>query len=540
MKREQLWVFMATALPFGATQPAVAADHPSDTDIALVNRLTWGATATEVQRLRDMGDEAWLRAELHPTAADALPPRAQALIDALPNMRRSSLEMARDLATQVSAAKAAQPPAVAPTRIPPPPAPSTAMMVGEPAVASPPQVEAPAARTPQEVRNAFLGDALKQDQMRLILRDLYAPDQLREQMTAFWLNHFNVYTDKGEIRLFLKDYEDQAVRPHALGRFRDLLEATVRSPAMLQYLDNAQNAKGHINENYAREIMELHTMGVGSGYTQNDVQELARILTGVGVVNPNAPGADGKPLPPGAIRDGMLAFYPGRHDMGDKLFLGHAIKGSGYDEVRQALDILCAQPATATHVSRQLAQYFVAETPPPALVARMAARWAQTDGDIAEVLDLLFHSPEFRASLAHPLLKDPQHYVLSAIRMAYNDRVILNTQPVTNWLNRLAQPFFGHLTPDGYPLERGAWNGPGQIEQRFEIAQAIGAGAAGLFKGEAATEVAQPAFPVLQGALYYGGLDKRLSPATQAALAQATSPQDWNTLFLASPDFMGR
>jgi uncharacterized protein (DUF1800 family) len=226
--------------------------------------------------------------------------------------------------------------------------------------------------------------------------------------------------------------------------------------------------------------------------------------------------------------------------MGDKVLLGHAIKGSGYDEVRQALDILCAQPATAAHVSRQLAQFYVADSPPPSLVKRMVARWGETGGDIAELLNLLFHSPEFKASLAHPLLKDPQHYVLSAVRMAYDDRVIANTQPVTNWLNRLVQPFYGHLTPDGYPSERVAWNGPGQIEQRFEIAQAIGSGSAGLFKGEAPASVAQPAFPVLQGELYYGGLDQRLAPATRAALAQATSPQEWNVFFLASPDFMGR
>jgi hypothetical protein len=170
----------------------------------------------------------------------------------------------------------------------------------------------------------------------------------------------------------------------------------------------------------------------------------------------------------------------------------------------------------------------------------MAARWAQSGGDVAAVLDLLFHSAEFKASLAHPLLKDPQHYVISALRMAYGDRVVANVQPVSQWLNRLGQPFYGHLTPDGYPAERGAWNGPGQIEQRFEIAQTIGSGSAGLFKGEAPDVVAKPGFPVLQGALYYGGLDKRLSATTVAALAQAGSPQEWNIFFLASPDFMGR
>ena len=519
MIRKRFWLAMMNVAAVAAGQPAAAKDDAAAMDIALVNRLTWGATASEVRRIQAIGADNWLQAELHPPTGDHLPPNAQAMIDAMPISHHSTLAIARDLATQVNAAKLAQ----------------------QTTVASPPGTPLPpAARTPQEVRNAALADARKQEQARLILYDLYSADQLREQMTAFWLNHFNIYPDKGEIRLFLKDYRDEAVRPHALRHFRELLEATVRSPAMLQYLDNAQNAKGHINENYAREIMELHTMGVGSNYAQKDVQELARIFTGLGVVNPNAPDAAAQYLPAGGIRQGLFAFYPARHDMGDKLFLGHTIKGSGYGEVTQALDILCAEPATATHVSWQLAQYFVGDRPPAALVNRMAARWAQTGGDIAEVLNLLFHSPEFRTSLSHPLLKDPQHYVLSALRMAYDDRVILNTQPVVNWLNRLNQPFYGHLTPDGYPLETSAWNGPGQIEQRFEIAQAIGSASAGLFKGEAASAIAQPAFPVLQGALYYGGLNTRLSPATQAALAQATSPQEWNLYFLASPEFMGR
>jgi len=536
MKRKLFWLVMVSVAALA--QPAAASDSDTVADIALVNRLTWGATATEMQRLHAMGTESWLQSELHPPAADRLPARAQAMIDALPILHHSSLEMTRDLASQVNVAKLAQQAAdpmaqsINPQSMP-------IISGGEIAAGLAPAAVAPR-RTPQDIRNAVLTDARKQVQTRLILRDLYSADQLREQMTAFWLNHFSVYADKGEIRLLLKDYEDEAIRPHALGHFRDLLEATLRSPTMLHYLDNAQNAKAHINENYAREIMELHTMGVGSGYSQKDVQELARILSGVGVVNPNAPERENQRQPQGAIRDGLFAFYPARHDMEDKLFLGHVIKGSGYGEVSQALDILCAQPATATHVSRQLAQYFVADRPPAALVARMAARWAQTGGDIAEVLNLLFHSNEFRASLAHPLLKDPQHYVLSAVRMAYDDRVIANTQPVANWLNRLNQPFYGHLTPDGYPLETSAWNGPGQIEQRFEVAQAIGSTSAGLFTGEAASAAAQPAFPILQGALYYGGLDRRLSAATQAALAQATSPQEWNLFFLASPEFMGR
>ncbi len=175
------------------------------------------------------------------------------------------------------------------------------------------------------------------------------------------------------------DYEDQAIRPHALGKFRDLLEATLRHPAMLRYLDNDQNAAGHINENYAREIMELHTMGVGSGYTQKDVQELARILTGVGI-RPEARAAEAQARNGSSSTSatGLFEFNPNRHDFGDKVFLGHTIKGSGFAEVEQALDILAASPATAHHVSQQLATYFVGDNPPPALVDRMAATFQRS------------------------------------------------------------------------------------------------------------------------------------------------------------------
>src|SRR6201994_922000 len=177
-------------------------------------------------------------------------------------------------------------------------------------------------------------------------------------MTWFWLNHFNVHMYKRDIRAMVGDYEDQAIRPRALGRFRDLLEATLRHPAMLRYLDNAENAAGRINENYAREIMELHTLGVGSGYTQKDVQELARILTGVGVnLTPDGPKV--RPaLRSQMVRDGLFVFNPNRHDYGDKIFLGHRINGRGLAEVDQALDILSRAPATSRFISRKLALFF--------------------------------------------------------------------------------------------------------------------------------------------------------------------------------------
>ncbi len=492
------------ALTLAAIAGNATAAESSPSDLALLNRVTWGATASDAAELQRLGPDRWLEQELHPAAHDRLPADAQAQIDALSVSRTSMTDLAAQIDADAKALKT---------------------------IVDPVQKKAA-----QQARQQALNDLARQAAARQILRDLYSQDQLKEQMTWFWFNHFNVFRNKADISAMVGDYENRAIRPYALGRFRDLLEATLRHPAMLRYLDNAANAKDKINENYAREIMELHTLGVGSGYTQKDVQELARILTGVGI----DPHPDDRPprLAPGAIRDGMFAFYPARHDFGDKLFLGHVIHGSGFGEVEQALDILARDPATAKHVSTQLAAYFVSDTPPPALVARMAATFQHTDGDIAAVIETMFKSPEFKASLGTQF-KDPAHYVLSAIRLSYGDRVILNTQPVQAWMNRLAEGFYGHETPDGYPTSAAAWNGPGQMATRFEIARAIGSNAAGLFKADGAP-ADRPAFPQLQNALYYQTVSHTLAGPTRSALDQATSPQDWNTLFLSSPEFMRR
>jgi len=295
--------------------------------------------------------------------------------------------------------------------------------------------------------------------------------------------------------------------------------------------------------------MELHTMGVGSGYAQGDVQELARILTGVGVrFEPDNPHL--RPdLAPLYLRDGPFQFNPAAHDFGDKHFMGHTIRGAGFCEVEQALDIIATSPATARHVSTKLASYMLGTAPSPALVARMTETWRQTGGQIAAVLTTLFQSAEFRASLAPNApggFKDPVHYVISAVRYAYGDgtgtagRVILNADPIIGWLARMGEGLYEHETPDGYPLGAPAWTGPGQMEIRFEIARAIGNGSAGLFRPRGANAADQPAFPQLQNALWFGGLAGQIAGPTRAALDQATSPQEWNMLFLASPDFMRR
>ncbi|MBO9669703.1 MAG: DUF1800 domain-containing protein [Sphingobium sp.] len=395
-----------------------------------------------------------------------------------------------------------------------------------------------AKKTAQQAYQQAMNDLNREAATRSLLRDLYSPAQLQEQMTWFWFNHFNVHANKRDIRAMVGDYED-VIRAHALGKFRDLLEATLRHPAMLRYLDNDQNAAGRVNENYAREIMELHSMGVGSGYSQADVQELARILTGVGVsLKPDNPKLkpEWQPL---YIHAGLFEFNPARHDFGTKQFLGHQISGSGFHEVEQALDLIAASPATARHVSMQIATYFMGDNPPAAVVDRMATAWQRSSGDIATVLRAMSASPQYGASLGQAF-KDPIHYVVSAVRYAYGDRVILNADPMIGWLNRMGEGLYNRETPDGYPMNASAWTGPGQMEVRFEIARAIGNGSAGLFKPRTAGSKEQPVFPQLQNALYFGGLDRTLSAQTRETLAQAVSPQEWNMLFLASPDFMRR
>jgi len=473
----------------------------------MLDRLTWGINASSAAHLQAVGTERWLQEQLHPGPITALPAAVKAQTEAMPDVHKFPFDVL--IAFDMQAKSANQ-------------------------VIDPDQKKAA-----QQVFQQAMNDRAKQAAARSILRALYSPDQLRERMTWFWFNHFNVHQYKSNIRVVLGDYEDNVIRAHALGKFRDLLAATVRHPAMLRYLDNADNAAGHINENYAREIMELHTMGVGSGYTQADVEALAKILTGVGI-DVKSENPQLKPeLQSQLLREGAFEFNPARHDYSDKTFLGHVIRGQGFAEVDEALDLIVHNPATATHLSKQIATYFVSDNPPDTLVQKMAQAFKTSDGDIAAVLSAMVHAPEFAAALnPGTRFKDPVQYVYSAVRLAYDDKVILNTAPIQGWLNRMGEGLFNHETPDGYAMTSASWNGPGQMMVRFEIARQIGSGSAGLFKPDAPNAVDQPAFPLIQNALYFNGLRQTLSPATVAALDKAVSPQDWNTLYLSSPEFM--
>ena len=370
---------------------------------------------------------------------------------------------------------------------------------------------------------------------RELLRAVYSPAQLQEQMTWFWLNHFSVFQYKANLRWLVGDYEERAIRPHVFGHFRDLVMATLQHPAMLQYLDNNQNAAGHINENYARELLELHTLGVSGGYSQQDVQELARVLTGVGINVGDAPR-----LKPEwqrlYLRNGAFEFNPARHDFGPKILLGHAVRGNGFGEVEDAVRIIISQPACARFISRELAMYFVADEPPPILVERLAQTFMRTDGDIGAVLHTLFMSPELGVSLGAKF-KDPMRFVISAVRFAYDGKPISNTHPMLNWLNGLGEAPYGRQTPDGYPVTELGWASSGQMSRRFEIARIIGAGNAALFYPEDGGGAGTVGFPQLANRLYFEALEPFLAAHTKAALDRANSQQEWNTLLLSSPDF---
>lgn len=242
---------------------------------------------------------------------------------------------------------------------------------------------------------------------------------------------------------------------------------------------------------------------------------------------------------PGYVREGAFEFNPRRHDFDPKVFLGQPIRSRGLGEFDEALDRLARAPATARFISHEMAVYWLADDPPPALVARMAQTFQRSDGDIAATLHTLLSSPEFAQSAGHKF-KDPMRYVISSVRLAYNDKTILNAVPMLNWLNRMGEPMYGHQTPDGYPLDAASWNSPGQMTTRFEIARAIGSGSAGLFKIDGPQPLERPAFPQFANALYFDAISKTLSPGTLHALDQAASPQEWNTLLLSSPEFMNR
>ncbi|GAC1414881.1 MAG: DUF1800 domain-containing protein [Burkholderiaceae bacterium] len=493
------------------TVPGIPLQNQAGRDTAqqvnqVLNRVTWGLNSSTAQQVQTLGLARYLDGQLHPLAT-ALPAAVQTQVAAVSADPRPLEELIAELEKHRVAVD----------------------VIGDE------KQKKNAQQAYQQELNLLARNAAA----RSLLRDLYSPNQLQEQMTWFWLNHFNIHQGKHNLRAMVGDYEENAIRPHALGKFRGLLTAVVQHPAMLRYLDNEHNAVNHLNENFARELMELHTLGVGSGYSQQDVQELARILTGVGTNFTSTTPVIRRDLQAQYVRRGAFEFNPNRHDYGPKRFLGKPASGRGLAELDDALDRLSLDPATALFISRKIAMFLVADEPPQALVDRMARTFLQSDGDIAATLKTLFQSPEFARSLGHSY-KDPLHYVVSAVRLAYDDRPILNPGPMLQWINRLGEPLYGRPTPDGYPMVATAWNGSGQMTARFEIAKAIGSGSAGLFRADGPQRQDVAAFPQLSNAVYFQSLQKKLSLPTRQILDQAASPQEWNTLLLSAPELMYR
>lgn len=366
-----------------------------------------------------------------------------------------------------------------------------------------------------------------------LLLAIESPRQLQEVMVNFWFNHFNVFDQKGLDAIWIGAYERDAIRPHALGKFRDLLGATARSPAMLFYLDNWLNSEPDtlharkrfqgINENYARELMELHTLGVDGGYTQQDVTTLAHILTGWGLCPRRGRQAD-----PGAF-----CFDAGRHDDADQHFLGKTLHGGDEREVEQVLDMLASSPATEKHVSYELAQYFVADAPPPALVDRMVQRWQKSGGDIAQVLDEMFQSPEFwSADNGGNKFKTPYEYVVSAVRA--EGLSVDDFRPLIGSLRQQGMPLYGCVTPDGYKNTQDAWLNPDAMMLRLSFATALGQGKLPLQSGATQDEK-----PEQKASDLYATLQGLFTPA-QIAGIDSQSKELRPALILGSPQFMYR
>ena len=362
-----------------------------------------------------------------------------------------------------------------------------------------------------------------------LLRALHSPGQLEEVLVDFWFNHFNVFAGKGPVGVLIGNYEREAIRPHVFGKFRDMLGATAKHPAMLIYLDNVQSvAPGYqprrqgqqgpkaptgLNENYARELMELHTLGVDGGYTQRDVTELARMLTGWTVDYRAA--TRGTPGP-------LFHFDPARHDGGVKQWLGRRVEPAGQREGEMALDVLAAHPATARHLAFKLAQAFVSDTPSPALVQRLSENFLATQGDLRALMQSLIRDEEFwRQENWGAKFKTPYQYLLSSLRAL--DISPAEPQAMLAALAQAGMPLYGAQTPDGYKNLASAWLNPEALAQRVQWASRIGAKQARAESAAALTNT----------------LGVILKDGTRQALA-AEAVELRSALLLASPEFMYR
>jgi uncharacterized protein (DUF1800 family) len=500
------WIFsllLGLLLALGIIPPSYAATSVASGDakiLHIINRLSFGPRPGDIETVKSKGIEAYIQTQLKPDSI-AQPPSLTQKLASLETLNMSPVQILAQYRQTRENNKAQQ--ANSPIAIN--------------------QAEQNVLGS-QMLRRKVLEEATT----GRLARAISSNRQLEEVMVDFWYNHFNVFAGKGIDRFLVGTYEQQAIRPHVLGKFRSLLDSTAKHPAMLFYLDNWQNtapnspgAKGRykgLNENYARELLELHTMGVNGGYTQQDVIALARILTGWGFARGNQ----------GDIEHTGFYFDAKRHDSSDKVFLGQTIKASGIAEGEQALDILSRHPATARFISYKLAQYFVADEPPTSLVEQLAKKFKETDGDIKAVLNTLFTSSEFiDPKYYNAKLKTPYQYLVSALRATATDLEKLeNYRNLAGLLRQMGMPLYGCQTPDGYKNTEKAWLNPDAMLRRLTLTTAL---ANGQFTGNRPINSQQLAQT----------LGNNFSAKTQQVI-QNNPEQLKAALMLGSPEFMKR
>jgi uncharacterized protein (DUF1800 family) len=464
---------------------------PEQKTLHFLSRTSFGPTQEEIRRVNRLGIRAYLDEQLDPEKISGNV--AEEKVAALKTMRLSSRELF----------ELYPPPKVAQER--------GMSMSGE-------------MNTPRFI-------ILELQQARL-LRAVYSQRQLYEVMVDFWNNHFNIFAAKGADRWLTTGYERDTIRPHALGRFRDLLLATAQSPAMLFYLDNwlsvspngamaalpANARRRGLNENYAREIMELHTLGVDGGYTQQDVHEVARCFTGWTLVRPRG--------------DAEFRFEPRLHDQGAKTVLGTRIAaGGGVEDGMKVIDLLVRHPSTARFIAAKLSRRFVADEPPTSVVNAAADAFRRTDGDIRTVIRTIIESPEFYSpEVYRAKVKKPLEYVASALRVTNAETKV--THQLLRYLGRMGEPLFLAQPPTGYPDTGASWISPDMLLTRMNFAaDLVGNRLDGARVQSAALRDTQQFVRLIA--------PDALSSTTRAALAETEGPEALAVL-LAAPEFQRR
>jgi uncharacterized protein (DUF1800 family) len=537
MRNATLTAVLCSAVLIVGALSSPSARTPADSDEAIVhvlNRVAFGPTPSEVQHVRAVGIARYLDEQLHPERLSD--PGMDARLAGLKTLHMSSREIAERFEIPQLQARRAKKEA----------ADKDGNTEGK-AQNVPP--------TPEEQRRA--NQVVIELSEQKLLRAAYSERQLQEVLVDFWFNHFNVDARKGPSRFLLTEYERDTIRPHVLGKFRDLLGATAKSPAMLFYLDNwmsadpngphpeagpgqrvgrygrgfggrfpqleqaraqAKNAPKGLNENYGRELMELHTLGVDGGYSQKDVTEVARALTGWTIQNPRLGGS--------------YRFDARLHDPGQKVVLGHVIKaGGGERDGEQVLDILARHPATARFIATALVRRFVSDTPPPALVDRVADRFTQTEGDLREVTRAILTSPEFLGPAAvGAKTKTPLEFIVSSIRVT--GAVADEAAPLVREMRELGMPLYLCQPPTGYKDTADAWVNTGALVGRMNFALDLANDKVGRIVVRDRDALAEGGLSALLG--------RELSESTRSTIDRAVSTPQKIALVLGSPEFQRR